>query len=775
MGTYMTEKSINTEQNISSYAEMAYLEYAMSVVKGRAIPSVEDGLKPVHRRILYSMYKEGMHHNSVHKKSARVVGNVLGLYHPHGDQSVYEALVRQAQSFSVRYPLIDGQGNFGSRDGDSAASMRYSEVKLGPISQLYLDEIKDNCVDFIPNYDGEEQEPRFLPSKIPFILLNGNPGIGVGMATDIPCHNITEVVNATISILENPKQDIDGVMQYLLGPDFPCGAQIISSNQEIKKIYTEGRGSVRVRSKYKVEHDGKHWKLVFYEIPQGVSAQQVMEEVDFIFNPESSAKKDAKNKDKKISPEQMRLKNLFSSLISRYTDSSDKNNPIRLVFEPKSLKQDPEELAQVLLGSTNLETNISCNFVVVGRDGRPTLKSLMEILNEWIDFRVETVDRRVRYHIQKITDRLHILEGRRIILSNIDEVIAIIKTSEQPKEDLMATFGLSEIQAQDVLELKLRQLGRLELVAIIKEISELLKRKAELEKIISSEKSIKKQIIKELKSDLAIFGDVRRSEISESKQVDLTKIHEKSSKVSEEDITLAISEKGWVKVFKGIKASTEVTFKEGDHTQNLFICKNTDTLCIFDTDGKVFNYPLNELSKDGQPLNTLIQTSAKISLACPINKEYKYVLSNDNGYGFITSGENLYTRLKIGKEMFKIPTGSIIHQPLYFKADIDKMTKLIGIITSENKFLAYPLDSISEIAKGKGVVMCGLADGMRIKEIKLFDKDVDIVFSLSDKSGTKTEFTLPPTDVEKYIKSRSSKGYLLPLKSRQKSLEVGFN
>ncbi len=542
------------EKSISTYAEHAYLEYAMSVVKGRAIPSVEDGLKPVHRRILYAMFREGMVHTAVHKKSARVVGNVLGLYHPHGDQSVYEALVRQAQDFSVRYPLIDGQGNFGSRDGDTAASMRYTEAKLAPITQLYMDEIRDHCVNFIPNYDGTETEPQLLPARIPFILLNGNPGIAVGMATDIPCHNVTEVIEGVIAYLKNSEMTLDEMMEYIKGPDYPTGAQIISSQAEIKKMYAEGRGSIRVRSKYRIEGEGtKNWKLVFYEIPQSVSVKKIMEEIDVLFNPEDKSKKDAKGNVKKISPEQARLKTLFTSLIGKYTDASDKNNPIRLVIEPKSFKQEPEELIQTLLAYTSLETNIPANFVVVGRDGRPVQKSLMEIIGEWTSFRLETIDRRIRYHLEKIAERLHILDGRKIILSNIDEVIQIIKNSEKPKEDLMKKFTLSEIQAQDVLELKLRQIGRLELDSILKEMSDLVKKQTELQKIISDEKNLKKQMIKELNSDLEKFADERITEIKQADKVDLSAVAEKTAMVSQEDVTLAISEKGWVKSIKGIK------------------------------------------------------------------------------------------------------------------------------------------------------------------------------------------------------------------------------
>ncbi len=761
------------EKSISTYAEHAYLEYAMSVVKGRAIPSVEDGLKPVHRRILYAMFREGMVHTAVHKKSARVVGNVLGLYHPHGDQSVYEALVRQAQEFSVRYPLIDGQGNFGSRDGDTAASMRYTEAKLAPITQLYLDEIRDHCVNFIPNYDGTENEPQLLPARIPFILLNGNPGIGVGMATDIPCHNVTEVIEGVIAYLKNSEMTLDEMMEYIKGPDYPTGAQIISSQAEIKKMYAEGRGSIRVRSKYRVEGEGtKNWKLVFYEIPQSVSVKKIMEEIDVLFNPEDKSKKDAKGNVKKISPEQARLKTLFTSLIGKYTDASDKNNPIRLVVEPKSFKQEPEELIQTLLAYTSLETNIPANFVVVGRDGRPVQKTLMEIIGEWTTFRLETIDRRIRYHLEKIAERLHILDGRKIILSNIDEVIQIIKNSEKPKEDLMSKFALSEIQAQDVLELKLRQIGRLELDSILKEMSDLMKKQTELQKIIADEKSLKKQMIKELNSDLEKFADERLTEIKQADKVDLSAVAEKTAMVSQEDVTLAISEKGWVKSIKGIKQREEISFKEGDALDYMFHCKNTDTLAIFDVEGKVYNYPILELNgKDGYPINTLAQINAKIALLCPINKDFKYVITQSQGFGFIVTGENLMTRQKAGKEMVTLVEGSDLFQPLFFPNQEDVSKLKLAVITTENKFLTYRLNNISEIGKGKGIVICGLPENQKIKEVKLFRDEEDIKFITVGKNKKELEFSIKPEDWANYEKGRSTKGGFLPIKDKMSEIK----
>ncbi len=591
------------------------------------------------------------------------------------------------------------------------------------------------------------------------------------MATDIPCHNVTEVIEGVIAYLKNSEITLDEIMQYIKGPDYPTGAQIISSQSDIRKMYAEGRGSIRVRSKYRVEGEGtKNWKLVFYEIPQGVSVKKVMEEIDVLFNPEDKSKKDAKGNVKKISPEQARLKALFTSLIGKYTDASDKNNPIRLVIEPKSFKQDAEELIQTLLAYTSLETNIPANFVAVGRDGRPVQKTLMEIIGEWTSFRLETIDRRVRYHLEKIAERLHILEGRKIILSNIDEVIRIIKNSEKPKEDLMERFALSEIQAQDVLELKLRQIGRLELDSILKEMSDLLKKQAELQKIISDEKNLKKQMIKELNSDLEKFADERVTEIKQADKVDLSAVAEKTAMVSQEDVTLAISEKGWVKVIKGIKPKEEVSFKEGDNTDYIFHCKNTDTLAIFDVEGKVYNYPILELNKDGTPINTLAQINSKISLLCPINKDFKYVITQNTGYGFIVTGENLMTRQKAGKEMVTMVENSELFQPLFFSNQEDITSIRMAVITTENKFLTYKLNNISEIGKGKGIVICGLPENQKIKQVKIFRPEEEIKFITVGKNKKELEFSIKPEEAVNYEKGRSTKGSFLPIKDKMSEI-----
>lgn len=765
--------SVENEINIAEYAENSYLEYAMSVVKGRAIPSVEDGLKPVHRRIFYSMYKMGISDTSIPKKCARITGDVIGKYHPHGDVAVYEAMVNQAQLFRMRHAVIEGVGNFGSRDGDGAAAARYTECKFYPISKVLFEELNQNAVDLIPNYDGNEVEPKFMPARLPFILLNTNEGIGVGMATNIPSHNLREVVSAVIAYLENDKIELPEILEHIKGPDFPTGAQLISTKEEINKVYQEGRGPFRLRSKYFIEDAGtKKWKLVFTELPFAVSVKTILEEIDAIFNPEDKLKKDAKGKDKKITQEQSRLKQLFINLINNFADESDKKNPLRLVIEPKSSKQDPEELAAILLGTTSLESSFSANFVAIGRDGNPCQKGLMEIIAEWTSFRLETIERRCKFHLDKIANRLHILDGRKIILNNIDDVIQIIKTSKNPKEDLMTKYILSEIQAQDVLDLRLRQLGNLEMESIDKEYKDQLMDKAQLERIIATPGSLKKQAVKELKTDMDKYGSDRLTEINEAQKVDLSVLQEKSAKVSEEDITVAVSSKGWIKTFKGQKILEEISFKEGDKSEYSFYCKNTDTLAMFDVEGKVYNYPLNDLTKDGAPIQTLAQFNANLAFVCPVNKNHKYLLCQSSGYGFIVNGENLLTKMKAGKEMVNMTDGGQLFQPPYFKSDEDVSNYKIAIITTENKFVLFKLSDLSEIGKGKGVTLCGLPKDHKIKQVKLLKEDsIDLkVVGKKDKPVMKLE----GENLLKYEKNRSasSKGSFLPLKDKMS--EVSF-
>jgi len=444
----LTIDNDDTKVLLAQYAERAYLDYAVSVVKGRALPDVADGQKPVQRRILYSMHEMGLSATAKPVKSARVVGDVLGKFHPHGDSSAYEALVRLAQDFSLRYPLIDGQGNFGSRDGDGAAAMRYTEARLTPIASLLLDELDMGTADFVPNYDGSMEEPALLPARLPFVLLNGASGIAVGMATEIPSHNLNEVASAAIALIKRPKLPDEELAQILPAPDFPGGGQITNSLTEIAQMYQTGKGSIKVRARWQVEELARgQWQLVVYELPPNASSQKVLEEIEELSNPKVKTGKKA------LLPDQQNNKALILSMLDTVRDESGKSAPVRLVFEPKSKNISVEEFSNFLLSNTSLEGSVSLNLVMVGRDGRPCQKTVREVLTEWISYRQDTVTRRTQYKAQKVADRIHILEGREIVLLNIDEVIHIIRESDEPKPALMARFNLSERQAEDILEI----------------------------------------------------------------------------------------------------------------------------------------------------------------------------------------------------------------------------------------------------------------------------------------------------------------------------------
>ena len=447
---------------------------------GRALPDVADGQKPVQRRILYAMHELGLYTPARHVKSARVVGDVLGKYHPHGDTAAYDALVRQAQSFRLRYPLIDGQGNFGSRDGDGAAAMRYTECRLTPIAELLLSEIDRDTVDFVANYDGAFKEPKLLPARLPMLLLNGTSGIGVGMATDIPSHNLREVARAVIAAIRNPEISVAELMAFIPGPDLPGGGHIISSHEDIRALYASGRGSLRMRARWTLEELARgQWRIAVTELPLGVSTRDVLEDIERATNPKPKEGK------KSLTQDQANLRTLMLSVLDTVRDESDKTAPVRIVLEPKSSRQNTQEFVDLLLANTRLESSLSVNLVMLGRDGRPRPKNLKEIIAEWIAFRFETVTRRTTYRLGEVDHRIHILEGRQLALLSIDKVIRVIRKADDPKADLIAAFGLTDIQADDILEIRLRQLARLEGIKIENELKALKTERKGLKHILS--------------------------------------------------------------------------------------------------------------------------------------------------------------------------------------------------------------------------------------------------------------------------------------------------
>ena len=597
---------------LATYAERAYLEYALSVVKGRALPDVCDGQKPVQRRILYAMARMGLVFGSgggpKPVKSARVVGDVLGRYHPHGDTAAYDALVRMAQDFSQRYPLIDGQGNFGSRDGDGAAAMRYTEARLAPIARLLLDEIDEGTVDFQPNYDGSTEEPRQLPARLPFVLLNGASGIAVGLATELPSHNLREVAAAAVALIRDDKLGDDDFHALLPGPDFPGGGQLISSAAEIRAAYTSGRGSLKVRARWIIEDLARgQWQLVVTELPPGTSAQKVLEEIEELTNPKIKTGKKA------LSTEQVQLKQTVLAVLDAVRDESSKDAPVRLVFEPKSRTVGQQELITTLLAHTSLESTAPVNLTVIGIDGRPVQKSLRQMLTEWIAFRQATVQRRTQHRLAKVLDRIHILEGRQLVLLNIDEVIRIIRNADEPKPALIARFALSERQAEDILDIRLRQLARLEAIKIEQELKDLREQQGRLEDILSSPAALKRTLIKEIEADAKTFGDERRTLIQEERRV-VAEI-----KVVDEPVTVVVSLKGWVRALKGHEIDpAALAFKAGDALYGCFPCRSVDTLLVFGSNGRVYSVAVAGLPGgrgDGVPITTLIDLEAGTQIA----------------------------------------------------------------------------------------------------------------------------------------------------------------
>ena len=657
------------QDSLAAYAQRAYLEYALSVVKGRALPDACDGQKPVQRRILYSMARMGLGFGGANGasgakpvKSARVVGDVLGKYHPHGDQAAYDAMVRMAQDFSQRYPLVDGQGNFGSRDGDGAAAMRYTEARLSRITTLLLDELDEGTVDFIPNYDGSFEEPRQLPARLPFTLLNGASGIAVGLATEIPSHNLREVADACIALIKNPKLADDELYSLIAGPDYPGGGQIISGAADIAAAYSTGRGSLKVRARWKIEDLARgQWQLVVTELPIGVSTQKVLEEIEELTNPKIKAGKKA------LSADQIQLKQTLLSVLDVVRDESGKEAAVRLVFEPKTSRIEQSEMITTLLAHTSLESSSSINLTMIGLDGKPAQKSLRQMLGEWIEFRQTTLQRRSQHRLDKVLDRIHILEGRQLVLLNIDEVIAIIRQSDDPKAALIARFSLSDRQAEDILEIRLRQLARLEAIKIEQELKNLREERGRLEEILGSPAVLRRLMIKEIEADAKQFSDPRRTLIQAEKKAVF------EVKVIDEPVTVVISSKGWIRARTGHgHDASSFAFKAGDDLYGTFECRTVDTLLVFGTaakgTGRVYSIAVSLLPGargDGQPITTLIEletgTQPAHYFAGPASATL--LLSSSGGYGFLSNVESMTSRLKAGKAFISCAEGEFVCKP----------------------------------------------------------------------------------------------------------------
>ena len=707
--------------NLATYAQRAYLEYALSVVKGRALPDVTDGQKPVQRRILYSMSRMGLgfggaNGNTAAKpvKCARVVGDVLGRFHPHGDSSVYDAAVRMAQDFSLRYPLVDGQGNFGSRDGDGAAAMRYTEARLAKITSLLLDEIDEGTVDFSPNYDGSTEEPNQLPARLPFALLNGASGIAVGLATEIPSHNLREVADACVALIKSPSLSDDELFALVPGPDFPGGGQIISSATEIADAYRSGRGSLKCRARWKIEDLARgQWQLVITELPPGVSTQRVLEEIEEITNPKIKTGKKA------LSLEQNQLKATLLSVLDVVRDESSKDAAVRLVCEPKTSKIGQQELINTLLAHTSLESSNPINLTMIGLDGRPTQKSLRQMFTEWIAFRQTTIERRTRHRLAKVLDRIHILEGRALVLLNIDEVIAIIRQADDPKAALIARFSLSERQAEDILEIRLRQLARLEAIKIEQELSGLRDEQKKLEEILANPATLRRLMVKEIELDAKTFADARRTLIQAEKKVVL------EVKVVDEPVTVVVSQKGWVRTQKGWArdrlsgaATPEYAFKAGDALFDTFECRTVDTLLAFGSNGRVYSVAVSLLPGgrgDGQPITSLIELEAGTQLlsyfAGPV--EASLLLSSSAGYGFTATVANMISRQKAGKAFVTVNEGETLCLPSLVAnaATVVAAATHVACASTGGRILTFEISELKAMANGgRGLMLIDLED-----------------------------------------------------------------
>ncbi|MEJ8839110.1 DNA topoisomerase IV subunit A [Ramlibacter sp. AN1133] len=694
--------------DLATYAQRAYLEYALSVVKGRALPDVADGQKPVQRRILYSMYRMGLGFGTgagpKPVKSARVVGDVLGRFHPHGDQAAYDALVRMAQDFAQRYPLIDGQGNFGSRDGDGAAAMRYTEARLAKISNLLLDEIDEGTVEFVLNYDGSTQEPVVLPARLPFALLNGASGIAVGLATEIPSHNLREIADACVALVKNPKLSDEDLFALVPGPDYPGGGQVISSAADIAEAYGSGRGSLKVRARWKIEELARgQWQLVVTELPPGVSSQKVLEEIEELTNPKVKAGKKA------LTQDQVLLKQTVLAVLDAVRDESSKDAAVRLVFEPKTSRIAQEELTNTLLAQTSLETSSPINLTMVGLDGRPTQKSLRQMLAEWIDFRQRTIERRSRHRLDKVLDRIHILEGRQLVLLNIDEVIRIIRNADEPKQALIARFKLSDRQAEDILEIRLRQLARLEAIKIEQELKDLRVEQGKLEEILGSPAALRRLMIKEIEGDAKQFGDARRTLIQAEKKA-VAEV-----KVVDEPVTVVVSQKGWVRARQGHgHDAASFAFKAGDGLYGTFECRTVDTLLAFGSNGRVYSVPVATLPGargDGQPLTTFIELESGTQLVHYFAGAANawLLLANSGGYGFLATVENMISRQKGGKAFLSLGAGETVCKPSPANVPPQAPATHVCCASTGRRILTFEIGELKAMANGgRGLMLMDL-------------------------------------------------------------------
>ena len=720
---------------VREFTEKAYLDYSMYVILDRALPHIGDGLKPVQRRIVYAMSELGLSAASKHKKSARTVGDVLGKYHPHGDSACYEAMVLMAQPFSYRYPLVDGQGNWGSMDDPkSFAAMRYTESRLAPYAQSLLSELGQGTVDWIPNFDGSMNEPALLPARLPNVLLNGGTGIAVGMATDIPPHNLNEVVNACLKLLKKPSTKLEELLEDVQGPDFPTGGEIVSTKAELDKLYTTGHGSVRQRATFEVD-DGE---IIINQLPYQVSGAKIIEQI----------------------AAQMANKKL--PMVADLRDESDHEHPVRLVVVPRSNRINTESLMSHLFATTDLERSYRVNMNMIGLDGRPQVKNLRDLLIEWLHYRTETVRRRLQYRLDKILDRMHVLEGLLVAYLNIDEVIAIIRTEDEPKQVLMERFGITDRQAEAILELKLRHLAKLEEMKIRGEMDELSKERKQLELLLSSDTRLKTLIRKELTADAEKFGDERRSRIVErqaAKALDETEL------LPTEPLTIVVSESGWVRAAKGHDVDPEaLNYRTGDRYLTSVKARSNQQIIFLDSTGRSFSLPAHTLPSargQGEPLSGRLQLAANAKivkvLAGPLDAPILF--ANTAGYGFITTLDNLLAKNKAGKAVFNLPAGAEMLPPLWIESEQNQL----AVTSGDGRLLVFSVNDVPRLNKGKGVRLINIPQAQFAAKLEWLHSLTLIpeLQSLTIRAG-KRHLTLKPSDLEHYSGDRGKRGHKLP-------------
>lgn len=727
----------STEQlELHRFTEDAYLNYSMYVIMDRALPHIGDGLKPVQRRIVYAMSELGLSALAKYKKSARTVGDVLGKFHPHGDSACYEAMVLMAQPFSYRYPLIDGQGNWGSADDPkSFAAMRYTESRLSRFSEVLLSELGQGTADWVPNFDGTMDEPKVLPARLPHILLNGVTGIAVGMATDIPPHNVRELANACAHLLDKPSADLSEIMTFVQGPDYPTDAEVITPRKDIEQIYQTGKGSIRMRARYLIE-DGD---IVIDALPHHASGARIIEQI----------------------AAQMTAKKL--PLVADLRDESDHENPTRLVIIPRSNRVDSAQLMAHLFATTDLEKSYRVNLNMLGLDGRPQVKSLVTILGEWLKYRLQTVTRRLQYRLDKVEARLHILEGLLIAFLNIDEVIEIIRSEDKPKPVLMERFKLSDTQAEAILELKLRHLAKLEEHKLRGEQDELAKERDKLTTLLSSERRMKTLIKKELLADAEKYGDERRSPLVERGE---SKALSERELTPSEAVTVVLSKKGWVRAAKGHDVDgAGLAYKSGDEFLASAKGRSNQPVVFIDSSGRSFACEAHSLPSartHGEPLTGRFSlvSGEVIEQVLMGRDDQKYLLGSDAGYGFVTTFSDMQSKVKNGKALVSLPSAAKILPPI---AVSNMAEDQVAVVSNEGRLLLFPLKDVPELSKGKGNKMISIPS----TRAKLREEFVQAMTIVPAGSGLtviagKRKLALKASDLEHYEGERGRRGNKLP-------------